>query len=209
MSSKRIDITVPLRHGMAHHPADPPISIVPLLCTDKGDVANVKHLSFSVHSGTHMDAPYHFLQHGKRADEYPPDFLCGRARVIDLTACGDIGRDDIAQQGIEHDDIVLLKTTGSAHMNDAHYYTAHQNVLASAAEFLIEAGIRAIGFDYLSIEEDPAFPAHRLLLGAGIPIIEGLCLKGVKAGLYRLTAMCMRIDDADGAPVRAVLEAYE
>lgn len=210
MNSKRVfDITVPLRHGMAHHPDDPPIDIVPLFSTNKGDIVNVKRISFSAHSGTHMDAPYHFFQQGNKADELPLDYLCGLARVIDVTSCGDIGRSDLINQDIARGSIVLLKTTGSAHMNDARYFAEHQNVLSSAAEFLVEAGIRVLGFDYLSIEEDPKFSSHRLLLGAGIPIIEGLCLTGVEAGLYRLTAMCMRIDDADGAPVRAVLEEYQ
>ena len=203
-----IDITVPLRHGMAHHPADPPIVFTPLLSMDQGHIANVTGLSLSAHSGTHFDAPYHMIADGKKADAYPADYFCGKARVIECLSDEDIGQDALCEQGIERGDIVLLKTMGSAHMHDEAYYNEHVNILGCAAAFLAEASVKAVGFDYLSIEEDEAFSAHRILLGAGIPIIEGLDLTEANAGLYRMTAMFLPIKDGDGAPLRAILEEY-
>lgn len=193
---------------MAHHPADPPIVFTPLLGMEQGHIANVTGLSLSAHSGTHFDAPYHMIPHGKKADAYPADYFCGKARVIEILSGEDIGQEALCGQGIEKGDIVLLKTTGSKHMHDENYFNEHVSIFGCAAAFLVEAGVKAVGFDYLSIEEDEAFPAHRALLGADIPIIEGLDLSEASAGLYRMTAMFMLIKDGDGAPMRAMLEKY-
>jgi len=103
---------------------------------------------------------------------------------------------------------VLLKTRNSEYMKIGSYYSNHVSVLYCAARFLAEKRIRALGFDYLTIERDAAFPSHRILLGAGIPIIEGLCLLGVKEGLYNMTAMFLNIESGDGAPISAILEQY-
>lgn len=205
---RRINISVPVREGMACYPSDPPIKFEHICSTENGDAANVMRISLCTHTGTHFDAPFHFFSDGKKADEYPADFFIGRARVIALSHSSDIKRSDLSNKDIAPDDIVLLKTRNSAYMTESIYCSNHVNVLACAAEFLVKKRIRALGFDYLTIEEDREFPAHRILLGAGIPIIEGLLLSGVKEGLYKMTAMFINIRNGDGAPISALLEEY-
>ncbi len=192
---------------MAHYPSDPPVKIEPLYSLENGDESNVTLLSLCTHTGTHFDAPYHFFSDGKKADDYPADFFIGRARIIDLSLGGDIRRSDLSKD-IMPDDIVLLKTRNSVYMLENSYCSNHVNVLPCAAEYLAKMRIRALGFDYLTIEEDDAFLAHRILLGAGIPIIEGLCLSDAKEGLYKMTAMFLNIEKGDAAPLSAVLEEY-
>lgn len=201
-----IDITLPMRHGMAVYPEDPAVELAPVCEISGGDGVNLKRYSFGSHTGTHVDAPYHFFADGKKADNLPADFFIGRARVIALMSGRDIAREDIEAQGIQPDDMVLFKTPNGVHLFDVGYYHAHVSVLASAAHWLVQKGVRAVGIDYLSIEKDTNYPVHRLLLGAGIPIIEGLCLTDAEPGVYRMTAMMMRIENSDGAPLRAVLE---
>ena len=214
MHSSRIDmaniinITMPLCNGMPFYPGDPPVSIKPHRSIKNGDAANVNCLNFCTHSGTHFDAPYHFFAAGKKTDQYEADFFMGRARVIDLSSCGDIRREDISGRGIKPDDIVLFKTRNSEHLSDAEYYFDHVSVLHCAAQYLVSKRIRALGFDYFSIEKDSLFPAHRELLGAGIPIIEGLRLTGAHDGVYKMTAMFLNITGGDGAPLTAFLEKY-
>ncbi len=201
-----IDITMPLRHGMPHYPNDPAIEFQTILDVTNGAPANLKRYSFGSHSGTHVDPPYHFYSDGKKADELPADYFIGIAKVFAFDS--DICADDLYGLDLKEDDIVLLKTPNSPLCN-TEYDPNHVCVLKSAAQHLVDIGVRAVGIDCLSIENDAAFPTHRILLGSGIPIIEGLNLNEAEPGVYRMTAMLMRIKDSDGAPLRAVLEKFE
>jgi arylformamidase len=202
---KPIDITMPLRHGMAHYPDDPAIEFQTVLDIRNGATVNLKRYSFGSHSGTHVDAPYHFYPNGKKADELPVDFFIGTAKVFSFHS--DIRAEDLAELDIQADDIVLFKTHSRSYI--AEYNPNHACVLPCAAQCLVDTHVRAVGVDCLSIETDETFPTHRILLGAGIPIIEGLHLCEAEPGIYRMTAMLMRIEDSDGAPIRAMLEKYE
>jgi len=204
---KPIDITMPLRHGMAHYPADPPIELETVLDVNKGETVNLKRYSFGSHSGTHVDAPYHFFADGKKADELPVDYFIGTAKVFPFVA--NIRAEDLTELDIEADDIVLFKTRESSLLNDQEYDPNHVCVLESAAQYLAKIGVRAVGIDCLSIETDTAYPTHRILLGAGIPIIEGLDLSQTEPGVYHMTAMVMHIQSSDGVPIRAMLEQYK
>ncbi len=201
---KPIDITMPLRHGMARYPDDPVIEFETVLDVKNGATVNLKRYSFGSHSGSHVDAPYHFFPDGKKADELPVDYFIGTAKVFAFK--NDIREEDLAALDIQPDDIVLFRTPGSSRWNDAEYDPNHVCVMESAAQRLADIGVRAVGIDCLTIETDEAYPTHRILLGAGIPIIEGLNFNEAPPGVYRMTAMLMRIKDSDGAPIRAMLE---
>lgn len=201
-----IDITMPLRHGMTHYPGDPDIVFETVLDLRLGARVNVKRYSFGSHSGTHVDAPYHLLADGKKTDELPVDFFIGRAKVFAFDS--DISEAQLKGLDIKADEIVLLKTPNSSRLLDA-YDPNHACLLPCAAQRLADIGVRAVGIDCLSIESDAALPVHRLLLSAGIPIIEGLDLSKAETGAYRMTAMLMRIEGSDGAPIHAILEKDE
>ncbi len=201
-----IDITLPLKHGMAHYPGDPDIVFETVLDVHRGDPVNLQRLSFGSHSGTHVDAPYHLLPEGKRIGGLPADYFIGRAKVFEFDS--DIRAENLNGLDIQSDDIVLFKTP-SSRRPDAAYDPAHVSMLPCAAQRLADLAARAVGIDCMSIENNPALETHRILLGAGIPIIEGLDLHAVEPGTYRMTAMLMRIEDSDGAPIRAALEKRE
>ena len=201
-----IDITMPLKHGMAHYPGDPDIIFEKVLDVHSGDPVNLQRLSFGSHSGTHVDAPYHLLPNGKRIGELPVDCFIGKAKVFAFDS--DIRAAQLKGLDIEADDIVLFKTTKNRQLDEG-YDPDHVSVLPCAAQRLADIGVRAVGIDCLSIESDPALETHRILLGSGIPIIEGLNLNEAEPGTYRMTGMVMRIEDSDGAPIRAMLETLE
>ncbi len=198
-----IDITIPLRHGMAHYPNDPAVEFQTVLDLSSGSPVNLKRYSFGSHSGTHVDAPYHLYANGEKADELPIDYFIGIAKVIPFRR--DIRAEHFEGLDIKADDIVLFRTNSSFLKYDAN----HISVLPCAARRLVDISVRAVGIDCLSIETDEALPTHRILLEEGIPIIEGLNLSEVRPGAYRMTAMVMSIQDSDGAPIRAMLEEYE
>ncbi len=200
----KIDITMPLTHGMAHYPGDPAIEFDTVLATSRGDAVNLTQYRFGSHSGTHVDAPYHILPHGKKADQLPADYFIGTAKVFEFRA--DIKKEMLEGLPVAAGDIVLFKTPNSARIAEGIFDPNHISVMPCAARHLADKNVRAVGIDCLSIESDSALPVHHILLGAGIPIIEGLDLSRAKPGVYRMTAMPMRIHDSDGAPLRAMLE---
>jgi len=203
-----IDITVPMRSGMAHYPGDPPVVFEDVHEMKKGAIANVKNYSFGSHTGTHFDPPYHQVMSGITADRIPADFFIGKAKVFAFMSGSDIGLDDVKGLDIEADDIVLFKTPNSPYMLRDEFYKEFVAVKPDAAQFLASKKIRAVGIDYLSIEKfgTKVMKTHHTLLGAGIPIIEGLNLSEAEEGTYQLTAMFMLVEDSDGAPIRAILE---
>jgi len=206
-----IDITVPLRHGMAHYPGDPAIIITDVADMREGDSANAQNYSFGSHTGTHFDPPFHQVMSGAKADTLPADILIGKAKVFEFMSGKDIDLNDVQPLDIEADDIVLFKTGNSAHMFEDEFFEDFAGVLPDAAQFLVDKKIRAVGIDYLSIEKfgTKVNKTHHRLLGAGIPIIEGLNLQNAPQGTYKMTAMFMLIENSDGAPVRAILEPIE
>lgn len=205
-----IDISVPLKHGMAHYPGDPPIELTKILDMEKGAAANVKLYSFGSHSATHFDAPVHLIADGIKADEIPADYFIGKAKVFSFMSGKDICLEDVQKLDIQKGDMVLFKTSNSLHMFDDEFNEDYAAIEPGAANHLADVGVRAVGVDYFSIDSfnSAVLETHSILLGAGIPIIEGLNLSEAESGVYKMTAMFVLIDDSDGAPVRAILEKY-
>lgn len=208
MSESWIDISVPLYTGMAHWPDNPPVRIERILDLEKGDAATVSKLSLGAHTGTHMDAPAHFLPHGAGIDALPLAATLGPARVIVISDGESIKRHELEQHAIQRGERVLFKTRNSARCwQTDEFVEDFVYITAEAALYLVEVGVRTVGVDYLSVGgfTRDGEATHRALLSANVCIIEGLNLSQVEPGEYELICLPLRIRDADGAPARAVL----
>ena len=203
-----IDVSVPLRSGMVRWPDNPPVEIQRTLDVERGDVASVSRLSMGSHTGTHMDAPLHFVRGGDGLDRMPLDATVGPARVIGIEDPVSVKREELEPYGIGRGERVLFKTRNSARrwwaedfMEDFVY------VSEGAALYLAELGVRTVGVDYLSVGGflQDGVETHQALLGAGIWVIEGLDLSQIEPGEYELICLPLKVEDGDGAPARAIL----
>jgi len=161
----------------------------------------------SAHAGTHVDAPRHFFDDGPGTEQLSLEILCGRARVIELTTRKAVTPEDLAHFDLREDVRLLIKTHNSRLWGSATFHTDYIGVTQPAAKFLVEHGVKLLGVDYLSVEQfkTPGAPAHRMLLGAGTIVIEGLNLRDVEPGTYEMFCLPLAIVGADGAPARVVL----
>jgi len=198
-----IDISVTLRSGMVHWPDDPPVSIVRVRDVAHGDPATLASLSLGSHSGTHIDAPLHFLADGVGIDSMPLDATVGRARVVDIVDPVTVTRDELARHDPRPDERILLRTQNSSRVwGTDRFVPDFVSVSTAAARLLVERRVRTVGVDYLSVG---SHEVHRLLLGAGIWIIEGLDLARAPVGEVELVCLPLRIANGDGGPARAIL----
>ncbi len=204
---KLIDVSVPLDDHLPTYPNNTPFTLEPIKRLAKGDSSNVSTLHMSAHAGTHVDAPRHFFDEGPGTDALPLEMLVGRARVIEVTTRRGIGSDDLSPVDLSEDVRVLIKTLNSRLWGSPDFHTDYVGMTESGARHLIEHGIKVVGVDYLSVEEfkKPGAPAHRLLLGAGTIVIEGLNLRDVEPGIYDMYCLPLRVVGSDGAPARVVL----
>ncbi len=203
-----IDISVPIRDGMVHWPGDSPVSIKRVEDIEKGDTANLSAISMGTHSGTHLDAPIHFLKQGQGIDNIPIDTLVGRARVIEIRDPELIKPEELVGLGIRDGERILFKTENSSHVWQKDEFVEDFVFISDvAADFLVSRGIRLVGVDYLSVGsfKHGGSYVHKTLLSSGIWIIEGLNLSNVTPGNYDLICLPLRIVGGDGAPARAIL----
>jgi arylformamidase len=203
-----IDISVTLRDGMVHWPDNPPVTIERRLDISKGDAANVSILSMGSHTGTHMDAPLHFVAGGQGLDEMELEATMGPARVVEISDPVAVRVSELEDQDIDAGDRILFKTRNSdRRWVDLPFNEDFVYVSAGAAAHLVERGVRLVGVDYLSVGgfKSDGVKTHTELLGAGIWVIEGLDLSRVAAGEYELICLPLKIIRSDGAPARAIL----
>ena len=196
-----IDISTEISERMTIYPGNPGVSIK---TRRNADGFAVSELRIGSHTGTHMDAPYHVFDSGKRAGGTKLEKLYGRCRVLDLTKVkGSIEADDIRVFRIRREEIILLKTRNSL-IKSKRFRKDFVYIGKSAAKLLAESGANAIGVDYLSVEKFGAKPeSHRILLSK-MAVFEGLSLSNVKPGSYLFIGFPIKIG-IDAAPVRAVL----
>ena len=178
----------------------------------KGDVSNLSILSMSTHTGTHVDPPVHFVEDGATIDALALDTLVGPAHVVDMRGVGSIGASELDALDLPPDvERLLFLTDWSARWAEPTpaFPDAVTAVSADGAGWLVDHGIRLVGTDFISIEtaDDPTFPVHRALLGAGMAIVEGLDLRDVPVGRYALWCLPLKIHEGDGGPARVVLVA--
>ena len=205
-----IDVSVALHSGMVHWPDNPPVRIERMLDIERGDGANVSRISMGSHTGTHMDAPLHFIRDGKGLDEMPFDATMGRARVIEVSDQHSIKADELRPHDIRKGERILFKTHNSVRRWAADDAFDEDFVFVSqeAARFLARRGVRTVGVDYLSVGgfREDGEETHRALLGEGIWVIEGLDLAEVEPGEYELICLPIKVHRSDGAPARALLK---
>jgi arylformamidase len=203
-----IDVSVPLRSGMVHWPDNPPVRIERMLDMECGDAANVSTISLGSHTGTHMDAPIHFVPGGAGMDRMPLDATVGQARVIEIQDPVSIKPEELDPHEISRGERVLFKTQNSARrwwtedfIEDFVY------VSQEAARYLADRGVSTVGVDYLSVGGfwKDGVETHQALLGTGIWVIEGLDLSEIEPGEYELICLPLKVENGDGAPARAIL----
>jgi arylformamidase len=195
---------------MAHWPGEPAPSFELISDKQHGAEANVTMCRMVAHTGTHMDAPHHFLEHGKGIDSFPLEFGMGRARVIEAQGVDIVTHRELEGKGIERGDRVLIKTRNSREAwTTLDFQENYVGIDASAAQFLVDAGVVLVGVDYLSVGvyhgDNPE--THKILLGGGVWIVEGLALGHVSAGVYEMICLPLRIVGCDGSPARAILRS--
>jgi arylformamidase len=210
--TRMIDVTLSIRPGMLTYPGDPVVAIERASDMRAGDVSNLSVISMSTHTGTHVDPPIHFVDGGATIDQLSLDTLIGDAVVADMCGVATIGVRELEAAELPAGvDRVLFLTDWSARWAEESPAFPDAVTCASveAARWLVERGVRLVGTDFISIEgtDDPTFPVHRTLLGAGIAIVEGLDLRDVPAGRYTLWCLPLKLRDGDGGPARVVLVA--
>jgi arylformamidase len=209
--SEWIDVSVPLRTGMAHWPGDLQVTIQQTKSMENGEVCNLRTISMSAHTGTHMDAPLHFIAGGRSIDTMPIDATVGTARVIAIESENGITREELERHAPKPGERILFKTRNSRlwpHGYDVFSKT-FVAISADGARYLVECGVRTVGVDYLSVGafEGDGVETHQVLLGGGLWLIEGLNLSAITPGEYDLVCLPLKIEGGDGAPARAALRA--
>jgi arylformamidase len=189
---------------------DAPLKFEFLKDMRKGDALTLSAYSLGAHSGTHIDAPMHFVRDGASIDRVPLEPLIGPARVIDIAdSVQAIDAAELDRHEWRGAQRVIFRTRSSLRgwMNSSTFRRDFAYVAPDAAQLLADADVQLVGIDYISAEQfgAPAPRTHRILLGKGIPIVEGLALEGVRAGDYDLIVLPMKVGGHEGAPARAVM----
>jgi arylformamidase len=203
-----IDISVPLRNGMVVWPGDQPTRIERVSAIERGDTANVSAMSLGLHAGTHIDAPLHFLDGQASTADMPPSALVGPARVVAIRDPKAIRVRELEPLRIRRGERILFHTRNSARCwRASEFCRDYVHVAREAASYLAGRGVAVVGIDYLSIgaPNEEGYEVHRILLGAGIWIIEGLDLSAAPAGRCELVCLPLKVPGSDGAPARAIL----
>ena len=202
------DISLTLRQRMPVFPGEPTPLLEPTTQMERGDSYNVSRLTISTHTGTHIDGPRHFLVGGASVERIAVDVLVGPALVVEMPVDQEIAATDLEAAAIPTGtERLLFKTRNSRLLDDEDFRRDFVYLTLDAARWLVERGVRLIGVDYLSVEEMDADPnlVHQTLLRAGVVIVEGADLRQVAPGPYLLACLPLKLEGADGSPVRAVL----
>jgi arylformamidase len=204
------DVTLTITPTMTTWPGDPIVILERMKKIEEGANANVSHLDLGVHTGTHVDAPYHFLMEGAGIDTLPLDVLVGPVQVVELG--DDIGVIDakvVEKAGIVKGTCrVVFKTHNSTYwaQHTTEFQPTFVGVSVDGAEALVKLGIKLVGIDYLSVAPyKKSRPTHEVLLKASMVIVEGMDLSAVSAGLYQLYCLPLKLGGADGAPARVIM----
>ena len=207
---KIVDISVPINPGLPVWPGDPQIEIERYRLISDGNNSNDSRITCSVHSGTHVDAPAHFIENGASVEQLTLEILMGPVTVVELLEAGIITPELLEAQALAPETRrLLIKTKNSALWADpGHPFNPDFVALNSeSSRWIVNKGIDLVGIDYLSIQmfKDTDPLTHRILLEAGIVIVEGLDLRKVDPGDYQLFCLPIKLAGCEGAPARAVL----
>ncbi len=207
---KIFDISLTISPSMPVWPGDPSIELEQIESMDQGAHANVSHLSAGVHIGTHVDAPHHFMNDGRTIEQLPLDVLTGPCYVIQLPD----GVEAITAEALDGMSLpkdvkrVLFGTSNSRFWSrgETKFQEDFVAVTEDGAQWLVDQGLQLVGVDYLSVAPyRDSVPTHRVLLQAGVIVVEGLDLSAVPRGFYDLYCLPLKLLGAEGAPARAIL----
>jgi arylformamidase len=192
---------------MLHYPGDSIVQIDRVQDIGRGDVANVSRVSMSAHSGTHIDAPLHFLEKGLPVDRISLEALVGKARVAEIIDNESIKPSDIEACVVQPGEILLFKTRNSQLWAEKEFSRDYVYLSTEAAVLLVQKQVRTVGIDYLSIGgiSQNEIEAHRVLLEASVCIVEGLDLSAAGAGVYDFACLPLRIAGGEASPARAII----
>jgi arylformamidase len=207
---KIYDVTVAVSENVPIYEGDPRVAIESVKSISGGDSANVSHLCLGAHTGTHVDAPNHFIEGTRRVEDLDIEKLVGSCRVIEIA--GDVTAIEPSHlTNIDGTERVLFKTRNSAFWNDpdAGFRTDFTYISPEAARVLADAGMKLVGIDYLSVEKfrSTDFATHKTLLEREIVILEGVDLREVPPGDYDIVCLPLKYvgGTGDGAPARTIL----
>jgi arylformamidase len=211
------DISVPVAPGETPvYPGDPGIEVESWSALSRGDPANVTLLKMGAHTGTHVDAPAHFIEGAAGVASLPLEPLWGEALVVEIPPDADaVAESHVTPGALRGATRVLFKTRNSAFWEAprGRFREDFAYIEPAAARALAAAGVRLVGFDYLSVERfgSEEFETHTALLSAGVVIVEGLDLRAVAPGAYELACLPLKVaaGSGDGAPARALLRGAD
>lgn len=212
MKIKRIiDVSRRIYPGMTIWPGDPSVNLKREYSISKGDKCNFSAVSMGVHTGTHLDAPLHFIDNGIDIASLDLSGFIGYVKVFSVASKKCISSKDIEEMDINEGDIVFFKTLNSTFPENSGFNKDFVYLDTSAAELLVEKKIKTVGVDYLSVDSyhSQTAAAHKILLSNHIGIIESLILKDINEGTYFFSCLPLKFEGADGSPARAVLIEFE
>ena len=209
---KIYDVSVPISDRTPVYEGDPKVEITTAHAISGGAPANVSNLCFGAHTGTHVDAPNHFIEGSRKIDELPLDILIGKVRIVEIDkSAAAVEAEHIENADLDGVERVLFKTRNSGFWSDLGqgFRKDFVYIAPDAAQKLVDLGVKLVGIDYLSVEKfgSEDFATHITLLKNQVIIIEGLDLREVSAGDYELICLPLKIaaGTGDGAPARTVL----
>ena len=205
-----IDISVPICDGMVHWPGDPPVRIQRIQDIERGDSHTLSAVSIGSHTGTHVDAPAHFIRGGETIDRTALSVLVGKARVLEIKDKQSIKVTELEQFNIRRGERILFKTRNSILWKSNNFSEEFVFISPEAAQFLNDHGVKLVGVDYLSVGgyAKGGSLQHKVLLTAGVCVIEGLDLSPAVPGNYHLICLPLRLENGDGAPARVIIKPY-
>ncbi len=203
------DISVTISNDLPVWPGDTPIELRYNKHMQDGELYTLSQITTTVHMGSHLDAPLHFVRGGHGVDQIDLNKLIGPCYVVDLPEADSIDAVVLEQAGIPANTTRLLcRTRSSQFWIEAApvFHTDFVPIDPSGAEWIVAHGIQLVGVDYLSVGAfEGGIPTHEILLGSGVVPVEGLNLADIEPGEYELICLPLKLKDTDGAPVRAVL----
>ena len=206
------DITLTISGNMVIWPKDPKVVINSARSISNGDSCNVTQLEMGSHTGTHIDAPYHFDDKGQKIDQLELETLTGSVSVYRISNSKEISLKEVKELPLEGKTRVLFKTVNSARWQSGttQFIEDYVYVTNDAAKYLVDTGIKLVGIDYLSIEKygSKGHETHKTFLENSVILVEGLNLSSVPPGNYELIALPLKIKDGDGSPARVILTQF-
>jgi len=204
------DISLSISSSLPIFPGDPPIELEQTQSMDQGAEYNLTRLSTSVHVGTHVDAPLHFVKDGRSVEDLSLEVLTGLCYVVQLPdGIDSITADVLDGIPLAEGTTRILFGTRNSHLwaqGEMTFQPDYVAISEDGAEWLVQHGIQLVGVDYLSVAPyEDTVPTHRVLLQAGVIIVEGLNLSQIPRGFYDLYCLPLKLVGVEGAPARAIL----